>query len=61
MTDMPQLQAFHSLVYLAAVLTWRRRFIRSAFRIGGEHAIRSQSLPEMSLGVAIGAITFRFA
>ncbi len=29
-----------------------------AFGIGAEHAIRSQSLIEMSLGVAIGAITF---
>src|ERR1700742_2834307 len=60
MPDMPQLvAASHSLVGLAAVLTAAAAlYSPAAFGIGGEHAIRSQSLVEMSLGVAIGAITF---
>src|ERR1700761_3151379 len=60
MTAMPQLvAAFHSLVGLAAVLVAGAAFYSpEAFGIGTEGAIRAQSLVEMSLGVAIGAITF---
>ena len=60
MTAMPQLvAAFHSLVGLAAVLVAAAAFYSpAAFGIGAEGAIRAQSLVEMSLGTAIGAITF---
>src|SRR6201991_5239349 len=60
MTNMPQLvAAFHSLVGLAAVLVaGAALYSPEAFHIGTEGAIRTQSLVEMSLGVAIGIITF---
>ena len=60
MTDMPQLvAAFHSLVGLAAVLVaWAAFLSPVAFGIVEGGAIKAASLVEMSLGVAIGAITF---
>lgn len=61
MTDMPQLvAAFHSLVGLAAVLVaWAAFLSPEAFNItDNQGAIFTASLVEMSLGVAIGAITF---
>jgi H+-translocating NAD(P) transhydrogenase subunit beta len=60
MTAMPELvAAFHSLVGMAAVLVAAAAFYApEAFGIGTPGAIRTQSLIEMSLGTAIGAITF---
>ncbi len=60
MTQMPQLvAAFHSLVGLAAVMVAAAAlYAPEAFGIGEVGAIHGQALIEMSLGVAIGAITF---
>ena len=60
MTAMPQLvAAFHSLVGLAAVMiAWAAFLAPRAFNIGEPGAIHAQSAVEMSLGVAIGAVTF---
>ncbi|HEY7231225.1 MAG TPA: NAD(P)(+) transhydrogenase (Re/Si-specific) subunit beta [Pseudolabrys sp.] len=60
MTSMPELvAAFHSLVGMAAVLVAAGAFYApAAFDIGSEGHIHAQSLIEMSLGAAIGAITF---
>ncbi|MFN3259272.1 MAG: NAD(P)(+) transhydrogenase (Re/Si-specific) subunit beta [Pikeienuella sp.] len=60
MTKMPQLvAAFHSLVGLAAVFVAAGAFYSpEAYGIGEVGAIYTASIVEMSLGVAIGAITF---
>ncbi|QJE71956.1 NAD(P)(+) transhydrogenase (Re/Si-specific) subunit beta [Aerophototrophica crusticola] len=60
MTELPQLvAAFHSLVGLAAVCVAAAAFYSPAsYRIGEVGDIHIGSLIEMSLGVAIGAITF---
>ena len=60
MTDMPQLvAAFHSLVGLAAVLVAVAAFFSpDSFGITSGGAIKPVSLLELSLGAAIGAITF---
>ena len=61
MTDMPQLvAAFHSLVGMAACLVAVGAvYAPDAFGISdGNHGIKLQSIIELSLGVAIGAITF---
>jgi NAD(P) transhydrogenase subunit beta len=60
MTALPQLvAAFHSLVGLAAVFVAAAAMnAPEAFNIGTPGHIHTQSLVEMSLGLAIGAITF---
>jgi len=60
MTSMPELVAgFHALVGLAAVLVAGSAFFAPhAFGIGSHGNIEGGSLFEMSLGAAIGAITF---
>ncbi len=60
MTAMPQLvAAFHSLVGLAAVFVAAAAFYApDAFGIASNGVIHGQSLIEMALGAAIGAVTF---
>ncbi|WP_119677503.1 NAD(P)(+) transhydrogenase (Re/Si-specific) subunit beta [Indioceanicola profundi] len=60
MTELPQLvAAFHSLVGLAAVFVAAAAFYSpESYRIGEPGDIHIGSLIEMSLGIAIGAITF---
>ena len=60
MTALPQLvAAFHSLVGLAAVFVAAAALnAPAAFGIGTPGHIHGQSLVEMSLGLAIGAVTF---
>ncbi|MBO6718708.1 MAG: NAD(P)(+) transhydrogenase (Re/Si-specific) subunit beta [Rhizobiaceae bacterium] len=60
MTAMPQLvAAFHSLVGLAAVMVAAAAmYAPESFGIGTVDDIHTQALIEMSIGVAIGAITF---
>jgi len=60
MTALPQLvAAFHSLVGMAAVFVAAAAFYApESFGIGHAGAIHGPSLVEMSLGLAIGAITF---
>src|SRR5215510_13866029 len=60
MTAMPELvAAFHSLVGMAAVLVAAGAlYAPSAFDIGQVGAIHKASLVEMSIGAAIGAVTF---
>ena len=60
MTALPQLvAAFHSLVGLAAVFVAAAALnAPEAFGIGTAGHVHTQSLIEMSLGLAIGAITF---
>ncbi|MES0212341.1 NAD(P)(+) transhydrogenase (Re/Si-specific) subunit beta [Mesorhizobium sp. M0028] len=60
MTSMPQLvAAFHSLVGLAAVMVAAAAiYAPESFGIGTVADTHAQALIEMSLGVAIGAVTF---
>ncbi|MCO4315566.1 NAD(P)(+) transhydrogenase (Re/Si-specific) subunit beta [Phyllobacterium sp. 21LDTY02-6] len=60
MTAMPQLvAAFHSLVGFAAVMVAAAAiYSPDSFGIGEIGSIHGQALVEMSIGVAIGAITF---
>ncbi len=60
MTALPELvAAFHSLVGLAAVFVASAAFFApEAYNIGALSNIHAASLVEMSLGTAIGAITF---
>jgi H+-translocating NAD(P) transhydrogenase subunit beta len=60
MTSMPELvAAFHSLVGMAAVLVAAGAlYAPAAFGIGAVNHIHTASLIEMSLGTAIGAVTF---
>ncbi len=60
MTAMPELVAgFHSLVGLAAVFVAISAFLNpEVFNLGSPNNIKIASLIEMSLGAAIGAITF---
>ena len=60
MTAMPELVAgFHSLVGLAAVFVAISAFLNpEIFNLGTPGSIKIASLIEMSLGAAIGAITF---
>ena len=60
MTAMPELVAgFHSLVGLAAVFVAIAAFLNpSAFNLGTTGDIKLASLIEMSIGAAVGAITF---
>ncbi len=60
MTAMPELVAgFHSLVGLAAVFVAISAFLNpQAFNLGSPSNIKLASLVEMSIGAAVGAITF---
>ena len=60
MTAMPELVAgFHSLVGLSAVFVAISAFLNPvAFNLGTPGNIKLGSLIEMSIGAAVGAITF---